>query len=281
MENKNLFTVQEFAQLSGVEASTLRYWDDIGLFSPIQRNPDTNYRYYSLAQILALNFVTVLSDLDFPLKTIAELRQNRDPDKILALLDKQEKEMDMEMQRLRLRYSIIHARRELITNGIKAPEAEIAVVWRDSLDIMVWPLNEYNEGETFIEPMAGFINQAQDQHINLSFPVGGCFDSFETLKSGTNRPQHFISIDPIGNQKIKEGDYLSGYTRGYYGEMGDLPAKMEKFAKKEQLTMAEPVYVIYLLEEICMQNPDEYLVQILVPVKKQAASQSKPKGRSA
>ena len=96
---KELYTIQEFAQLSGVEASTLRYWDDIGLFSPIMRNPDNNYRYYALAQLLALNFVTVLSELDFPLKTIAELRQDRDPDSFMHLLDKQEKQMDMEMQR--------------------------------------------------------------------------------------------------------------------------------------------------------------------------------------
>ena len=85
-----LLTIKEFSELSGVEATTLRYWDDVGLFSPIMRNPDNNYRYYSMPQLIALNFITVLSDLNISLKTIGDLDKNRDPDKFIKLIDKQE-----------------------------------------------------------------------------------------------------------------------------------------------------------------------------------------------
>jgi len=83
-----VLSIQEFSKISGIESSTLRYWDELGLFSPLARNPETNYRYYNTAQLLALNFVTVLSDLGFPLKTIAKLREERDPEKLLDLLEK-------------------------------------------------------------------------------------------------------------------------------------------------------------------------------------------------
>ena len=268
MSAKDLYTIQEFSQLSGVEASTLRYWDDIGLFSPIKRNPENNYRYYGLTQILALNFVTVLSELDFPLKTIAELRQSRDPERILEMLDRQEKEMDMEMQRLRLRYSIIHARRDLINKGMKAEEAEIHVANREDIEIMLWPRNVYKEDETFIDPLVAFINEVQERHINLSFPVGGYYDDFETFRAGTDKPQHFISIDPIGTHRMRAGEYLTGFARGYYGEMGDLPERLAAYAKENGYTMAGPVYAIYPLDEISMQNPSEYLAQVLVTVTK-------------
>jgi DNA-binding transcriptional MerR regulator len=88
----NIISIQEFSKLSGIEASTLRYWDELGLFSPLERNPENNYRYYSTAQLLALNFVTVLSDLAIPLKTIAQLRKDRDPEKLMDLLERQEKD---------------------------------------------------------------------------------------------------------------------------------------------------------------------------------------------
>ena len=105
---KDLLTIRDFSKLTGVEASTLRYWDEIGLFSPLKRNPENNYRYYSLAQVPALNFITTLSELEIPLKTIAELRKERDPEKLLSLLEKKEIQMDMELRALRQRSSIIH-----------------------------------------------------------------------------------------------------------------------------------------------------------------------------
>jgi len=121
-------SIHEFSKTSGVESSTLRYWDEIGIFSPIMRNPENNYRHYSPEQLLALNFVTTLSELEIPLKTIAELRKERDPENFLELLEKQEKQMDMEMRRLRTRYSIIHARRELINMGMKVDVDKVSVM---------------------------------------------------------------------------------------------------------------------------------------------------------
>ncbi|MCL1848636.1 MAG: MerR family transcriptional regulator [Clostridiales bacterium] len=265
---KDVYTIQEFAQLSGIEASTLRYWDDIGLFSPVKRNPENNYRYYSLAQLLALNFVTVLSDLDFPLKTIAELRNDRDPEQFLRILDKHEKEMDMEMRRLRQQYSIIHARRELINYGMRVDENEIAVMHRDDLPIMLWPDNEYGENDTFVEALATMISQATSRRINLSFPVGGHFDSIEALAKNTAQPQRFFSIDPTGRDLRQAGDYLIGFSRGYYADMGDLPQRMVAYAQENNVTISGPVYAIYLFEEICMQNVDEYLVQLCVSIEK-------------
>jgi len=92
---KDFYSVHEFSVMTGVEASTLRYWDDVGVFSPVKRDPENNYRYYSLPQITAVNFVSVLSDLNIPLKTIAELRQDRNPEEFMRILERREKQLDM------------------------------------------------------------------------------------------------------------------------------------------------------------------------------------------
>jgi len=261
---KEFYTIQEFSNISGVETSTLRHWDDIGLFSPVKRNPENNYRYYSLAQITALNFVTVLSDLGIPLKTIAALKKDRGPEELLALLDKQERKMDMEVRKLRLQYSIIHARRELVNYGIKVDDATISVLHRENKEIILWPRNEYNEGETFVVPLAAHVHQAAESHINLSFPVGGYWDDMESFLSKPTQPDHFFSIDPVGTHIRKAGDYLVGFARGEYGYMGDLPERMDAYAHENALTLAGPVYVMYLHDEICSMDPSEYLAQSCV-----------------
>jgi len=254
--------------LSGVEASTLRYWDELGLFSPLIRDPGNNYRYYSAVQLLALNFVTTLSELEIPLKTIAMLRENRDPDDLLELLEKQEKQMDMEMRDLRRRYSIIHARRELINLGSKVDESEILVCQKEEMPMYLWPRNEYREGDTFIEPLSEHISWTGENRINLSFPVGGYYDNIETYVDTPSTPNHFVSIDPVGSHIQKAGDYLVGHVRGYYAEMGDLPERMLAYAKENSLNLTGPVYTLYLIDEICTKDPSQFLAQSYVMIDK-------------
>jgi len=268
-------TIHEFSKLSGVESSTLRFWDEIGIFTPVLRNPENNYRHYSPAQLLALNFITTLSELEIPLKTIAELRKERDPEQFLDLLEKQERLMDMEMRSLRQRYSIIHARRELVNMGMKVDVNAISVMHFEERAMFLWPRNEYKEGENFIAPLAAFVASTGDYHINLSFPVAGYFDNMESFAKAPECPDHFLSIDPIGTFSRKAGDYLVGYARGYYGEIGDLPERMTAYAKEHSINIHGPVYTIYLHEEISTADPSQYLAMCSIAVSKKRPSQMK------
>ena len=269
---KDFYSVKEFAKLTKIEASTLRFWDEIGLFSPAKRNPENNYRYYSLAQVTAVNFVSVLSELNIPLKEISELRKKRNPEDFMKLLEKQERDMDMELRALRERSSIIHARRELIRYGLSVDDRQVSVLHRDNKALILWPRNEYQEDETFIEPLANFVNQVESYRINLNFPVGGYWDDLQSFQRAPSQPDHFISIDPVGTHVRKAGEYLIGFSRGNYGEMGDLPERMVEHAKKNNLNVSGPLYVMYLLDEICVQEDSMYLAQACVAV-------SKPKKR--
>jgi DNA-binding transcriptional MerR regulator len=259
-------SIQEFSQLTGIDPSTLRFWDGIGLFSPLSRNPENNYRHYSKAQLLALNFVTSLSALDVPLKTIAELRDERNPEGFLELLQNLEKDMDMEMRDLRQRYSIVHARRELISMGLKVEETEITVLPLEDMSMILWPRNEYKEGDTFLDPLSAHLAHTGEHHINLSFPVAGRHDNMESFKKAPGCPDNFLSIDPIGIYTRAAGNYLVGFARGYYGEVGDLPDRMTAYARENHFLITGPVYTMYLHDEICTKDPSQYLAKCSVQV---------------
>jgi DNA-binding transcriptional MerR regulator len=263
---KDYYSITEFAELSGIEASTLRYWDEIGLFSPVKRMPENNYRAYSAVQLLALNFVDTLSKLDIPLKTIGELRNNRDPETLLRVLERKERELDMELRHIRECSSIIHARQELIRNGIKVKnDSEIFVMEiKEDKTFLLWPRNEYNEGETFIEPLTAFISQTNEHRINLGFPVGGLYDSLDAFMKAPKQPGYFTSMDPTGTHIRKAGRYLAGYSRGYYGEMGDLPERMHNYTQENSVKTKGPVYAAYQIEETCEQDTSRYLAQCYI-----------------
>ena len=260
--------IKNFSKLSGIDSSTLRYWDAIGVFSPVERHPETNYRYYTSRQLLTLNCIRILSKLKTPLKTIADLKNERNPDSMLKLLDELEKQMLTEMDYIRLRYSIIQARRRQINKGLRVDENTIQVMSKDERSVMVWPKNEYNDGDSFIEPLAAKVAVASQHSINLSFPVGGLYASMDSFSRAPNRPCHFYSMDPYGTKKVKAGNYLTGFCRGNYGEVGDLPDRLNAYARDNSLIFTGPVYIEYLFDELCTPNPNQYLAQCIVAVTK-------------
>lgn len=266
---KGYLSIQEFSKISGVGISTLRYWDDNGVFSPIRRDPENNYRCYSLEQIVALNFVTTLSDLGTSLKTIAELRKTRNAKSLLDLLYIESLEMEKELRSFRDRMAILQSRQGLIRHGLEANENEISVIYtgRDRA-IFLWPANEYFDDDTFLEPLSSHINQIANSRINLGFPIGGRYDGIDKFIEHPGRPQNFFSIDPAGTSVCKKGDYLVGYTRGCYGDFGDFPQRIMAYIKDNNIRTSGPVYVTYPLDEICIQDPNNYLAQIMVAVAK-------------
>lgn len=265
---KKLMSVKEFSELSGVEQSTLRYWDSKGLFSPVHRLQDNKYRRYDPAQLIPLNFVTTLSELNVQLKTISELEEERSPKKFIELIDNQEKLINEELRKLRTCYAIMHTRRELVSFGEGVDESQVGVMYRDEKRISLGPRNEYKEGETFVDALAPLVRESKDLHINLSFPVGGYYESVDSFINAPKQPEYFFTIDPIGTRARKAGDYLIGFYRGYYGEFGDLPQRMAAYAEENSIKATGPVYVIYLHDEICIKNKDEYLAQCCVTISK-------------
>jgi len=287
---KKLLTIKEFSHFSGIEQTTLRYWDEIGLFSPIKRDPDNNYRYYIPEQIITVKFISVLSTLNFPLKAISGISDKRTPESIVRLIEEKEKDLDMEMKRLSECYSIIHARLELIRYGIRlgsgykavdgirldnwndddagidVNESKICVLKRDEKTFILGDLNEYHEGEEWYDPFMRFCHSSPELRVNLHYPIGGYHESLNHFISEPGRPNRFFSLDPTGNRKREAGDYLVGFKRGYYGDMGDLPERIKAYTEEHSLITHGPVYVLYLYDEVCMTDSSQYLAQISVAV---------------
>jgi len=269
LKPKGLLSVKEFSALTGIEESTLRYWDRIGLFRPAQRHEENNYRLYAIEQMVAVNFVTTLSKLKLPLKTIGQARDARDPQKIISLLEQQEFEIDREMACLQEIHSTLHILRSMYRRGEKAAPGTVCVQHFKQMTITMGPPNAYGKDDLFYDALTEYYKQARRKRVNLSNPIGGCYESIEQFIENPIQPQSFFTIDAAGCDCIPEGDYLIGYVQGYYGQMGTIPERMAAYAKENGLVCEGPVYAIYLLDEVCVQNPSEYLAQISVRVRKQ------------
>jgi DNA-binding transcriptional MerR regulator len=263
LNDSTLLSIREFSKFTGVTQSTLRYYDEIGLLPPTKRG-ENNYRYYLPFQIITLNFVNVLADLGVPLSVIKNLSKDRSPGSVIELLSQQQARLNQRLHELQSAYSVLHIRRDNIQSGLLAQEGVIRVEELDEYRIVFGPPNDFGNDDTFYRAFMQFCNSAASYRINIRNPIGAYHDDMNAFLKTPSQPQKFFSLDPAGNTICKNGKYLAGYCRGYYGEFGDMPERMAAFAKENGLVFSGPVYVIYLLDEISVADPDSYLSKITV-----------------
>jgi DNA-binding transcriptional MerR regulator len=92
------YTVRQLADLAGVSARTLHYYDQIGLLKP-NRNQDNDYRIYDRAAVLRLQQILYLRELDMSLEDIGAVLDRPNVD-MLALLRKHRQALRARQARL-------------------------------------------------------------------------------------------------------------------------------------------------------------------------------------
>ena len=87
------------AKMHNISRQTLIHYDQIGLFKPIYTN-EKGYRMYSEPQIPFLREICFLKSLGVSLDEIKNSFQERDPKKVVSLLNKRKEEIDTQITQL-------------------------------------------------------------------------------------------------------------------------------------------------------------------------------------
>jgi DNA-binding transcriptional MerR regulator len=265
MDSTELLSISKFAHFTGISRSSLIYYDEIGLFSPIKRGGN-GYRYYSPQQIITVNLIKVLTDLQIPLKTIITLVRNRTPENISALLGEQDAYLEQRIQWMRDSQHIIRTLNQLMSKGMRVSDDSIFIEEIAPHNLILGPENDWADAETFYGPFLKFCDYARKRNYNLGFPTGGFFGSFETWQQEPSRPDRFFFRNPGGRQKTEPGHYVFAYTRGFYGETNDLPERASAYVAQQGWRFDGPVYNTYLQDEISITDPSQYLLELAARV---------------
>lgn len=68
-----MFTIGEFAQLTGITVKALHHYDEVGLLRPAEVDPATRYRRYAAVQLRHALLVRALREVDVPLSELADV----------------------------------------------------------------------------------------------------------------------------------------------------------------------------------------------------------------
>ena len=265
ISKNDLLSIKDFSSLTGIKQSTLRYYDDLGLFSPATRG-DNGYRYYSPQQMITINSINLLHELDMPIRQISDIQSNRSPELMLKVLSDKEEALEAELKNIERSYNVVRTLKRMIQTGLASDETRIETRFLEDQPIVIGPLNDFGNSKYFYDAFLRFCTEAKQYRIDLRLPVGGMFEDFNEFCMHPSEPTYFFSVDPKGLDKRPAGKYLSAFQRGYYGETGDLVGRMRNYLLDNGLLPIGPVFNIFLHDELSIDDPHNYLLHATVEV---------------
>lgn len=120
-----MYKIGEFSIIAQVSGRLLRYYDEIGLFSPEFTDSQTGYRFYSASQLPRLNRILAARELGFTLEQIARLLDQDLPlSELRGMLTLRKAQIEQTMQAEAERLRIVESRlRQIEDEGhLQAPD---------------------------------------------------------------------------------------------------------------------------------------------------------------
>ena len=262
-------TISEFAKLSRTTRDTLLHYDRVGLLSPESRG-DNNYRYYSSRQLSIVNLIRTLQGLGMTLAEIRNLRDKQTPSLITDLFSLQIEKIDVKIDSWTRARKLLCTLRETIVSTKDIDEDSITIRPLPEETIVIGGMNDYSKGRTEHETLLSFYQEIGKQypHMDLNYPVWGIFSKERIASGDWLKPDRYFLYNPEGHDKKPAALYAVGYTRGGYGECGDLYRRMFDYINASGFTISGNAYEEYPLNEVCVSNPNNYLVRLTITVER-------------
>ncbi|PGU12681.1 MerR family transcriptional regulator [Bacillus cereus] len=269
------FTIGEMAKMHNIAESTLRYYDEKGIFHPSIVDPQTNYRYYTIDQFSLLDMIKFLRQLNIPLKEIKQYIDERNPSYALSLLEKQQEMMLKKQKEIEYALAKMEHRIHLIKKATKAETDRILIKKipkRKITAIAVAPNTTDDMFDYYIHSLQKNMKQLDDSLFSGDIGVTISKKAF-MQKEFQAYSSVFILLDYMPYQvhssdSIKAGMFACAYHHGSYEETGETYKKLMEYIDQEGYEISGDSIEIGLIDWSVTENPEEQVTEIQIPVMK-------------
>ena len=268
MSDKKFFSITEFAKFSRITRQTLLFYDKIELLSPVLRG-DNGYRLYSTGQLAIVNVIRTLQALGFTLAEIKNLKNRRTPALVEEVFALQIEQIDTKIEEWVRARKLLLSLTKVLHSTAGIDENAIAVQNLPAEAIILGQLNDYSDGQTDYDALFDFYHEIDRKYPNLdlNYPAWGVFSEERIKRRDWHWPDRYYFYNPEGFDKKPAAMYVVGYTRGDYGQTGDLYDRILDYIYENGYEIAGPAYEEYPLNELCVQD-NNYLIRVMVTVRK-------------
>lgn len=270
-----MFKIGDFSKLTQVSIRMLRYYDEMGLLKPAKIDKFTNYRLYSTEQIPTLNKIKFLRDLGFNTSEISKALDQWDDKFIDSLLDNKQLEIEntIKLEKDKL-FKIEQAKKDIEQGKIKInynisiksiPSYQVFSLRRIVSDY-------YAEGLLWKE-MSEFAKKNNIPILNNTFAIYHDLDYRETnVDIEICAPVNKIGKDTnCFTYRNTDAIPIMACTM-VYGSFKNIAGAYIEVAnwlqKHSQYSMYKHNRQIVHRGQWNEENPDKYLTEIQIPLKK-------------
>jgi DNA-binding transcriptional MerR regulator len=268
MHDYGLFSISDFAKFSRVTRDTLLHYDRIGLLSPATRG-ENNYRQYSGHQLAVVNVIRTLQQLGMTLDEIKGLKDRRTPELTSEVLERQIEKIDKTIKDWIRARKLLLTLRKTINSAKNINESSIAIQFLPAGAIVMGDLNDYSQGRTFYDTLLSFYRSVSEKYpdLDLNYYVWGNISESRVKRGEWAGADRFYFYNPEGHDRRPGALYAIGYMRGGYDQGDALYRRLIEYIDKNNFEICGDAYEEYPLNEVCIAEPDNYLMRVMITVR--------------
>jgi len=270
-----LYSIGKVGEICKVTKKALRYYDKVGILCPEKVKNESGYRYYSKKNLLSVPVIKYYKQSGFKLDEMKILLEganyeffDRSFRKKIDELTELNKEINLKKRSLRDWHQLIVEAQMVIENN--ACEVAIKYINNCTLVFLEQDFNyDYMDSIINVE----FNNYVESIDNAITGPVMMCFPSIEEKMAGNCKR---VKIMQEAILKCKEGECIeldgcmvaACYHIGTHETIDTTYEKIKEWTDDHGYICAEESYERYVTDYWTSKNPDKFVTEILIKVKR-------------
>lgn len=274
-----LFSIGRAAEICGVSARTLRFYEENGLIVPDRIDAENRYRYYSYETMRQIQTIRYLLDEGFDLSTIQDMLRRDDLNNLKEHFLSQITETEAQIRYQKQRLASLRAWRALLIEGSHVLEHRDLSVHTRYIEEQQYfhfhhvPKCDEERTEAFLETTY-FTESKKDGHTMID--MGGAFNvlyrSYEERMNGEEREITLLQTVYPDSESVENTILFGGFlavTCYHIGGAETIRSSYEKilaWASEHGFTLQGNSLERQVLDIYSVGSPDRYVTEILLPV---------------
>lgn len=263
---KHYYKINEIAKLYNIGIDSLRYYEKVGLITPIRS--EKGYRLYGLSDIWVLNVIRDCLKLGFHTSKIKAYLQQRSIRSTQLLLQEEEQAIHQQIHLLQQQLADIQHRQQEISHAMQLPFNEFQIQHFSKRNC--WYLKETIHQDEEIDFLLTKLSKKLENNISII----GNSDTGSMIELTNNHTIKYSSVfivDPQNKEAdfvLPEGTYCTYTYRGDYDRSNKIIYQMIDYISQQQYQAIGPFMEFLIIDIHETNDVKEYITQLQILVKK-------------
>lgn len=270
-----MFKIGDFSKLGRISIKMLRHYDELGLLEPCHVDEATGYRYYSAGQIPRLNRILALKEIGFSLLEIGEVLEKDLSVKDMEGLLEFKKDSIMKVVKLEQdKISRIDAYVKILNQEAYGMKYDIVLKEIPPLKVVALRdiIPQYDEEGRLWTELSEYVKSEKIKTLAPSYAI--YHDKGYKEKDVDVEVVHTVSEFGVDSDRVKYRmlepvkHMACVIHKGPFNTLNIACNAVTVWMEENHYEMAGPMRAIYIKGIWNEPNPDEWMTEIQLPVKK-------------